>query len=277
VNDAIEVDSLRANSSVHLRLPFEHFASIGLAELSEVAANLRRVERKYIVTPENAAMLLHDGSLAAMRALEIDGQRSVRYQSTYFDTADLASFRSTAARHRRRFKVRCRRYSTGDAVTLEVKQLSTGEHTEKLRRVRATAETVFDANEVAWIDELIDRPGFAAGANPVIETSYHRSTLFDPVSASRMTFDSAVQAIQTNQPPSCAQDRARPVGQWGDLVVVETKTTGVASPVDRLLWQLGIRPVRMSKFAIGMVLTYPGLPSNQWNRVLRTHFNWTPK
>ena len=62
--------------------------------------------------------------------------------------------------------------------------------------------------------------------------------------------------------------------QIGDCVVVETKSSGAPTPLDRALWARGSRPQRVSKFAVAMALSEPGLPANRWNRVLREHLDW---
>ena len=57
-----------------------------------------------------------------------------------------------------------------------------------------------------------------------------------------------------------------------DLVVVETKSAGSASAMDRLLWSHGVRPTRISKYATGLAALDPDLPHNRWSRTLRRHF-----
>ena len=56
-----------------------------------------------------------------------------------------------------------------------------------------------------------------------------------------------------------------------DLAIVETKSAGAASEVDRLLWRAGHRPVRISKYGAGMAALHPDLPRLKWHRVLDTH------
>ncbi|WBB51714.1 VTC domain-containing protein [Verrucosispora sp. WMMA2044] len=58
--------------------------------------------------------------------------------------------------------------------------------------------------------------------------------------------------------------------------VVETKTSAAASPADRLLWQGGLRPARISKYATGLAALRPELPDSPWRRTLRRHFRTTP-
>ena len=54
-----------------------------------------------------------------------------------------------------------------------------------------------------------------------------------------------------------------------DLLVVETKSAGPTTALDRALWAQGARPVSISKYAVGMALLDPTLPAHKWTRVLR--------
>ena len=52
------------------------------------------------------------------------------------------------------------------------------------------------------------------------------------------------------------------------MAIVESKTAGPPSPVDRILWSMGHRPVCVSKFGTGLAALYPELPANRWRRAL---------
>ena len=68
---------------------------------------------------------------------------------------------------------------------------------------------------------------------------------------------------------TAAIDGGEPVAVAG-LAVVETKNPATPSPADRVLWDAGHRPARISKYATGMALLHPELPANRWYRTL-TH------
>jgi hypothetical protein len=72
---------------------------------------------------------------------------------------------------------------------------------------------------------------------------------------------------------------ARPSGsgiRFDELVIVESKSSAAPTTVDRWLWQHGDRPVRLSKFCVGMALLDPDLPDNRWHRVLHRHLRPAP-
>lgn len=245
-----------AVGNVHL-LP-----TVGLDELNAEAALQTRVDRKYVV-PSGLARQLLDTFSTVMRVLEIDGSQSFAYDSVYFDTATLDSYLLAAHGRRRRYKIRTRTYVDSAVSFLEVKTEGAREATVKERipyrpedRARLTME---------GLDYVRETLAAAVGSvpagplEPVIETRYHRTTLYLPGSGSRATIDTDV----TWQRPS-----RRP---WvlDDAVILETKSGSTAGPLDRHLWAHGVRPSRISKFATGMAALHPGLPANRWNRTLR--------
>lgn len=109
-----------------------HLTPIGLAELTERAALQTRFDRKYLLPLAEIPHLIA-GLDRTDQVLEIDGRRSFRYESIYFDTADLISFRLTARRRRRRFKIRTRTYLDSGLCWLEVKTEGTRGGTVKQR------------------------------------------------------------------------------------------------------------------------------------------------
>ena len=52
------------------------------------------------------------------------------------------------------------------------------------------------------------------------------------------------------------------------MVIIESKSAGPPSLADRLLWAMGHRPTRLSKFCTSLAVLFPDLPSNPWTRAL---------
>ena len=83
---------------------------IGLDELMALAELQTRVDRKYFVPADVFHRSI--GELAGeLQVLEIDGRRSFGYESVYFDTPRLDTYRAHLQRRRRRFKARTRTYT----------------------------------------------------------------------------------------------------------------------------------------------------------------------
>ena len=237
--------------------------TITLDELNAVAALQTRVDRKYALRAAEAHGILADLP-EATRVLEIDGVRALAYESMYFDTPDLASFRMAAHARRRRFKLRTRAYVESEVAFLEL----------KTRGARSTTVKDRLPYDIRHFDELTDDGlTYAAGAlselhidpdelGATLNTRYRRTTLLLP-GGSRATVDTDLEWEDTH-----GSVLRRP-----DLVIVETKSAGAASELDRLLWRHGHRPASLSKYGTGLAALRPALPANKWNRVLRRHFD----
>ncbi|WP_051218335.1 polyphosphate polymerase domain-containing protein [Nocardioides insulae] len=229
---------------------------IDLSGMVAEAALLTRVDRKYLVRTE----LLPDlagGLPRGSRVLEIEGHRAMGYRSTYLDTPELSSFFAAGRGRRNRWKVRVRTYLDTGTSYVEVKTRGPRGTTVKNRvelpagpdtAVRAYAATLIDHDE-------------AARLRPTLDTSYLRSTLLVP-GGTRATIDTGLTVN------SHLADRE---GVLEGLAVVETKSGSTPGAVDRLLWRLGQRPVRISKYGAGLAALHPELPRLKWHRVLDHH------
>jgi len=237
---------------------------IGLAELDARAALQTRIDRKYLLPVEEAGRLLEVLAPQAV-VLEIGGIRQFAYESLYFDTPELSSYRRTAHRHRRRFKIRTRTYVDSGTCWLEVKVPGLRGSTVKYRAPhdRAYQHTV-DAGR-AFVAEVFARHGLpgdgGAALTATLRTEYLRCTLLLPGSDSRVTVDTGLRWTS-------GDDRLLLPG----TAIVETKTGSAASGADRQLWRRGHRPVAISKYATGLAALRPELPAAPWRRVLRQHF-----
>jgi len=243
----------------------QRFAPITLAELVGRAALNKRVERKYVLARADAdvvcTMLPPDAQV-----LEIDGRRSFSYETVYFDTPGWDAYLATARHRRRRFKVRTREYVDSGELFVEVKT--------RRGRFRIKDRTHCDCSEQltpaakAFVAECL-RAACVSGIDsaalaPALRTRFRRTTLYLHQSGSRVTFDTDL---------SFSTRVASPAGltlAFPELAIVETKTAGGPTALDRLLWSLAIRPARFSKFGTGLAVLHPELPHTRWARLLRT-------
>lgn len=239
---------------------FADLSPISLEELVERASLQTRTDRKYVV-PVAAAGDLRRLVGPRARVLELGGRRGFGYDSTYFDTPDLASYRMAAHSRRRRFKLRTRSYAETGTCFWEVKLRGMREATVKDRiehpadqpdRLTPAASAFSAELLTAARIEGVD----VADVHPTLRTTYRRTTLLMPDAASRVTVDAGLVWESADGRRVCA----------GDVLVVETKTApGSSDLLDRRLWALGHRPVRLSKYATGMSLLHPDLPGNRWH------------
>jgi hypothetical protein len=241
---------------------------VTLEDVLTTAELQTRVDRKYVVPLELFTSVL-DRMGDDLAVLQIDGLRLFRYESIYFDTPDLAAYHQHAYGRRRRVKVRTRSYLDSGECLLEFKSVGARGETVKERypyRLAARHELDAEARALARarVGDCISTPVL----RKVLTTAYQRATLVDPVQGNRVTCDVDLQFL------NCAGQRFGPLD---GVVLLESKTVGSESRIDRMLRRLGSRPLSLSKYCVGMAVLDPRLPANRWNRELRAHFAWTPR
>ena len=143
--------------------------TVDLAGLNAEAELQTRVDRKYLVSLSDLAGVI-DALPAGTRVLDLDGERSLRYASQYFDTPRLDSYFGAVHGRRRRFKVRARSYLDSGGAFLEVKTRGARSATVKERvpvSLDATADAL-DDDAVSYATELLTDAGISAprGSRP---------------------------------------------------------------------------------------------------------------
>ncbi|WP_449278570.1 polyphosphate polymerase domain-containing protein [Leucobacter sp. GX24907] len=273
------------------RLPVDRFSSVGLDELVAEASLMTRIDRKYLVPHADAVRLL--GRLDPnTRVLEIDGLRKFFYDSVYFDTPDRLSYRSTALRRRRRFKLRTRSYVDTGGTFLELKTKSGRGATVKDRmpylpddssRLTAVGRRFVGAR----LAELGYDLGITETLCPSLVSRYQRITLLLPC-GSRATIDTALHwstphsaRLPTTVTPhpnptvtrtECPESPGFSKIELPEFTIIESKSSHRASSWDSELWRSGHRPNSISKFGTGTAALHPELPANKWSRALRGPF-----
>jgi len=238
-----------------MRAEVSALPSVALAELTEQAALLTRVDRKYLL-PRSELPELLDGLAGRAQVLQIDDRRDFGYHSVYFDTPELDSYLGAARRRRRRFKVRLRSYLDSGLRYAEVKTRGPRGTTVKQRAPYLGEHSFSPVLTESGVDVDLRR------LTPVLTTCYRRTTLYLSETNTRVTVDVDLAWAVPGGPELDLPERA----------IVETKSGGRASAADRLLWSLGHRPCPVSKYATGLAALRPELPAHRWRPVLRRHF-----
>lgn len=243
------------------------FEPIGLEEMQSVKL-MNRLDTKYVTTLDWLEEVLH---LAEKQyfAQEIDGERIAKYDTLYFDTRDLAMYTEHHNRRLVRQKVRIRRYigspsaqwQGSDLTFLEVKKKNNKSRTKKKRiAVKDQSALAYPTEEIQAFMRLRCRYT-EDQLLPQVRTVFRRITLVNKAKTERLTIDMDLQwtNIQTHQtiglPP---------------LVIIELKRDGNSpSPMVAILQQLRIKPLKISKYCIGTVLTNPEVKHNRFKNKLR--------
>ena len=237
------------------------FEPITLGGANDVAELQTRIDRKYVVDEATLLGLL-DAMAPAVRVLEIDGQRSCEYSSTYFDTEDFTLYRAAVQGRRQRYKVRSRTYGATGPCFLEVKSKGRrGANIKSRIRYCRGDHAAITADGHDFVAGVTGGHDLAAALLPVLTTEYRRSTLIDPNDRTRLTFDRRLRCIDESGGEASL-----------DAIVVETKSTRAPSAADRWLWQHHVRPTPISKYCTGLAAIRPDLPANKWRRVIDRHW-----
>lgn len=232
------------------------FAPITLDEMSSVKL-MNRTDTKFVTNLPQLYRLLemaHDDYYAQ----EIDGQRNMLYDTTYFDTRDYEMYKEHQHGHTNRQKIRFRTYVSSHLQFMEVKTKNNHGRTKK-KRIEVGDMDLSDVEKREFlartlrynVDTLI----------PHMHNYFRRITLVNKAKTERLTIDTSLEFhnMQTNT------DR-----DMGPLVIIELKRDGlVFSPVLEMLRQLRIHPHGFSKYCMGAALTNGQLPVNRFKKKLR--------
>lgn len=228
----------------------DRFDGISLRALDERASLLRRVDNKYVL-----ALELFDPLMERLRdghcVLDIGGRRAFSYATTYFDTPQLRCLIDHIEDRLPRFKARSRLYEDSDDCVFEVKLKRSEDVTDKrqidydpaARRQVNPAAVECVRSALADADLTAPEP-----LEPTLTSSFDRITLAAREGSERMTCDLGVTLLGPHGRTEIP----------GGLVLVETKSESGESPADQELARMGVEPISLSKYRVGMGLVGAG-------------------
>jgi len=234
----------------------QNFPAITLEEMSSVKL-MNRTDTKFVTTLPQLCRLL-DMAQGDYYAQEIDGQRNMLYDTTYFDTRCFDMFKDHQHGHAGRQKIRFRTYVSSNLQFMEVKTKNNHGRTKKKRievsdmDLADNAKREFLSRTLRFdVDELV----------PHMHNYFHRITLVNRKKTERLTIDTELQFHNL----LTGHDR-----DMGPIVIIELKRDGqVFSPVLSMLRELHIKPHGFSKYCMGAAMTNEGLPVNLFKQKLR--------
>lgn len=222
------------------------FRAIGLEELDERAALLRRVDVKYVVDGDAFAELCEQ-LRGDHEVLELDGRRTFHYETVYFDTPQLRCYRDHEEGRLPRFKARTRLYRDSERCVFEVKMKVGEDETDKRQIDHPPDERAALTDRAARFlgetlrEKQIDPPG---KLEPSLHTEFRRTTLAAAARPDRLTCDVDLELRRGE-----LRGRLEP-----GLIVLETKSENGESLADAALADLGIEPIALSKYRAGIEL-----------------------
>ena len=232
------------------------FEPITLAEMSGVKL-MNRTDTKFVTNQEKLCQLL-EMAQTDYYAQEIDGERDLEYDTTYFDTTRFDMYAEHQHGHANRQKIRFRTYCISGLQFMEVKTKNNHGRTRK-KRMEVCDMDLCDEAKRQFLSQTLRYS--ADTLQPALHNHFSRITLVNKAKTERLTIDSGLRFQNL---------RTRQEMDMGPLVIIELKRDGlVYSPVLEMLLQLRIHPHGFSKYCMGEALTGGGeLQVNRFKRKL---------
>ena len=232
------------------------FQPISLSEMSGVKL-MNRTDTKFVTTLTMLRQLLQMAQ-TDYYVQEIDGQRNMLYDTTYFDTDHYDMYNVHQHGHSNRQKIRFRTYVSSNLQFMEVKTKNNHGRTKK-KRIEVSDMDLHDDVKREFLGRTLRYD--IDCLMPHMHNYFHRITLVNKGKTERLTIDTQLQFnnIVSGQHKN-----------MGDLVIIELKRDGmVYSPVLQMLRDLHIHPHGFSKYCMGAAMTNDSLPVNRFKEKLR--------
>lgn len=224
-------------------------APITLEEMDSIKL-MNRIDSKYVTSEATLERILEAASAAGYRVLETGGNRLNPYDSIYYDTEALTMFYLHHNRRLVRQKVRTRSYVASGDSFLEIKRKNNHGRTSK-KRMAIPASALMDFGAIPEACDYLARHSWfsAAQLSPSAETLFSRITLVNPALTERLTIDTGLRFRNFRTGLSTSLQ---------DAVIIELKQDGRAeSQMKRILLDLRVKPLRVSKYCMAITLTDP--------------------
>lgn len=230
---------------------------ITLDEMKSVQL-MNRIDTKYVVTDTQLREIL-SRVCDSYYAQEVENNHFSPYRTLYYDTPELAMYIAHHNRHLAREKVRVRTYVDTDLTFCEVKHKNNKGRTSKERiKMERVDNIVENPTTAAFLAER--QPYEVRSLKPQLETAFKRVTLVNYEKTERLTIDCD---LTFNDKMSGKMAKMAP------LVVMELKQDGRAhSLLKDVLFDMRIKPFKISKYCIGICLTRPEVKQNRFKKKL---------
>lgn len=232
------------------------FRPISLEQMVSVRL-MNRTDTKFLTSSDRLATIL-ERMAADYYVQEINGNRLSRYHTTYLDTERQDMYLAHQNGRRQREKIRIRDYADTRQSFFEIKDKDNKGRTSKVRLPLHTPNYTQD-EEIREFTRTRSRFSLYE-LYPCIETDFKRITLVNQKMTERLTIDLSL----------CFHNcRTGTAQKLHEMVIIELKRDGNhASPAKDLLAALHIRPIHISKYCLGSVLTDPKIKHNRFKSKL---------
>lgn len=225
----------------------DRFCTVTLDRMDSIRL-MNRIDTKFLTDTIVLNDVLEEALERGYMVFETGKARIHSYDTIYFDTPELRMFTD----HRRgklvREKIRTRIYRDSGLCFLEVKKKDNHSRTRKKRTELPSSDFLdfrYNPEACEWLESHSD---WAAGEiMPSVETLFDRITLVNGRLSERLTIDTSVAFRNL---------RTGSIANLGAAVIIEIKQDGKAgSEMKDILFSHRVKPMRISKYCIGTVLT----------------------
>ena len=224
------------------------FEAVSLDEIKELSL-MRRFDSKYVLPIQHLSSFLLQLK-ANYKVLEINGERSFRYDTTYFDSPELRCYMDHQNRRKTRFKIRERLYTVNGLRFLEVKIKDNKGKTIK-RRIPIQDGNITSTEKVAFIKSCVYLDPVIL--DKTVSNAFHRISLISFETKERITIDYDLKY-------SCKNENI--FADYYAIVEVKREHENQQTPVDSVLKSYRIRPRGFSKYCMSLALLKPNLKQN---------------
>lgn len=231
------------------------FEPIGLSQMDEITL-MNRVDTKYVCTERQLEALLKLAQKDYF-ALETESGKTTVYDTMYFDTPEQEMYMVHHSGRLIRKKVRVRTYVCSGATFLEVKRKNNHRRTKK-KRMEVPQGCLKDFSSAPGAAEfLLEKSGYnPEDLSPALETRFDRITLVNKTKTERVTIDTNL---------TFCNQRSGAEADMKGLAIIELKQDGrAASQMKKILSELRIHELRISKYCIGTAMSNPAIKQNRF-------------
>ena len=231
-----------------------NFNSISLSQMDEVKL-MKRTDTKYAFHFSKLPFLLSKLQHHYL-ILEIKKNRMQSYRSLYFDTVERKFYLDHHNQRVNRNKIRFREYIESKLVFMEIKTKNNKGRTTKKRIKVSSIPTSLNEIHHNFINEIIGKELDVQAQQWI---NFNRLTFVNILKNERLTIDVNLNFSQNNHSV-----------EMSDIVIAELKQERMSrrSEFIRISKDLGIHPMRLSKYCYSSTQLNPNLKKNRFKKKL---------
>lgn len=231
------------------------FIPISLERMKEVTL-LDRIDKKFIFNAEMLGDILE--KLATdYYALEINGLRTARYETVYFDTPSYEMYTKHHNGKLNRHKVRFRTYLDSEKSFFEIKFKNNKGRTLKTRVKNEVNNYTITGNLQLLLNEKTSYK--VSELERVLRVFYYRITLINKNLTERITIDFGLEYEHKGE-----------FFHFPNLVIAEVKQDKSADSIFKdLMLEKRIKPLSLSKYCLGIAKTVKEVKTNNLKPKIR--------